>query len=164
MVLTPSDIWSCSACTFENSIKDKECKVCLQAYDEEAGMAKALEESLLSCGTPSDIWSCSACTFENSIKDKQCKVCLQVYDEEAAMAKALEESLLSCGGKRCFVCGKVSLSLIRLRDRDCPHGACSMDHYIKLDPMWIEIKHGLRSSFDRKEASRSRSPRSTRRR
>ena len=114
--------------------------------------------------TPSDIWSCSACTFENSIKDKQCKVCLQVYDEEAAMAKALEESLLSCGGKRCFVCGKVSLSLIRLRDRDCPHGAGSMDHYIKLDPMWIEIKHGLRSSFDRKEASRSRSPRSTRRR
>ena len=67
--------------------------------------------------------------------------------EEAAVREALEisahEDLLRRGARPCLVCGRLSLSLIKLEDKACPLGACSSDHWHSLRHMWCDIKYDL---------------------
>ena len=84
---------------------------------------------------------------------KRCKKGAVNDLEEFDLALAAELSLLSEAPDertkmareaiRCFVCGISTLNPLRLNDKECLHGACSLDCLQRLHSQWIDIKCDL---------------------
>ena len=71
------------------------------------------------------------------------KHCLQARETKETLKEAVRED---CLWRRCFICGRHTLSPITLKDHpDCPHIACSLECMLKLVHSWLDIKNELMS-------------------
>ena len=61
--------------------------------------------------------------------------------EEISVSAATAHSLDLA--KRCFICGVHTINPLRLRDPECMHIACSLEHLHRLHPVWLDIKSEL---------------------
>lgn len=132
--------WSCMFCTSVNALGCDRCSVCER---------KRIQP-----------WDCSFCCFRNYREEDVCEICNCGRDREAKHWSCAgcshgnvyaTDVCVMCGTRprwfRCYVaeCGRRTLNPVRIRDADCPHVACCLEHSHRVEDAWWSIKQELLS-------------------